>query len=504
MNHTVATDHALKLDTSLFFKNLFENAKDACLIIFDENGKILDMNIGLLKTFGYYKEDLINKHISIIFSEDDKKIRRPEIEIATVLQLGSYIDKNFVAHKNGTWIWCQHECILTKNGAGEIFIVKIIQSLHEQKLLEKHLVESYELFEGLIETINHPLVILDNEMRVLTTNKTFYEIFSIDKIPMDQSIFEICPPLSSSKLKDLLLDILPKKTTVTDFEVEYNSPRFGPKKFSLNAMQFKQGGETEPKILISITDITSHAQARTRLQEEKDGLSKINKSLDTFVYSASHDLKAPINNIEALVAHLEDSIDCSGDCINILSMLKESITKFKHTLEDLSKIGKAEEDSKKNISLVEFKEMLEEVKFNLRESIEACHADIRDDFSKAPSINISKNHLRSVLHNLLSNALKYRAPDRIPKITISTEPSDNTYILLKVTDNGLGIKEKDQKKIFSMYKRLHTEEEGIGEVEGTGVGMAIVSRIIENNGGKVEVESEFRKGSTFKIYFKVK
>ena len=104
-------------------------------------------------------------------------------------------------------------------------------------------------------------------------------------------------------------------------------------------------------------------------------------------------------------------------------------------------------------------------------------------------------NLRSIIYNLLSNALKYCPKSRKPEINIKTEQEDD-YILLTFSDNGMGMNEMQLSKLFSMFKRFHTK------VEGTGIGLYMVKRIIENNGGKIKVESEEGKGTTFKIYLK--
>src|SRR5690606_30550003 len=135
-------------------------------------------------------------------------------------------------------------------------------------------------------------------------------------------------------------------------------------------------------------------------------------------------------------------------------MIRESVQKFKQTIEDLSVTAKiGGKDS--GIATVRFSEMMEETKIGLKEHIEKNNALIKEDFSRIGSIDFSRKNLRSILYNLVSNALKYRSPDRNPVIEISTDLSDG-YILLQVKDNGLGIKDADKLKVFEMYNRLHT------------------------------------------------
>jgi len=238
--------------------------------------------------------------------------------------------------------------------------------------------------------------------------------------------------------------------------------------------------------------------AANRLEKNNQQLSKINNDLDNFVYAASHDLKAPIGNIEALIIALFEEIPegdkKNKDLLTIKSMLVDSVEKFRTTILDLTTIAKAQV-GESSIETVMISEVVEEVKSNLGKLIEDNGPIFIEDFSKAPTIKFSKKNLRSILQNLISNGIKYRSPDRRPELVLSTEKRDDFFILV-VKDNGLGIKEEDKSKVFAMYNRLHTH------VEGTGIGMTIVSRIVDNNGGKIAIDSQVGKGSTFTVYLK--
>lgn len=234
-----------------------------------------------------------------------------------------------------------------------------------------------------------------------------------------------------------------------------------------------------------------------RVKERTKELTKINNDLDNFIYTASHDLKAPINNIEGLMNLLQDRLTENKtkeeDVAPLMDMVQDSINRFKNTLRDLTEVAKIQNEEITDESKVSFEEMLDEVKLTIADLIQESDAEIREDFSEAPEISFSRKNLRSIIYNLVSNAIKYSSPDRKPEITITTTPADG-YTILKVQDNGLGIKKEVQEKVFGMFKRLHTH------VEGTGIGMAIVKRIIDNSGGKIEIDSELGKGTTFTVY----
>lgn len=237
-----------------------------------------------------------------------------------------------------------------------------------------------------------------------------------------------------------------------------------------------------------------------RVEERTRELIKVNKDLDNFVYTASHDLKAPINNIEGLMTALQETLEEKqlglDQVMPIMDMVNDAIGRFKSTLLDLTEVAKLQhQDTVAAPETVNFKELLEDVKAHIKDLIKRYDATVVDDFSDAPEMVFSRKNLRSILYNLVSNAIKYSSLDRRPEIRITTSVAGE-YTLLSVRDNGLGLRKQDQDKVFGMFKRLHSH------VEGTGVGLAIVKRIVENCDGKIELESELGTGTEFKLYLK--
>ena len=133
---------------------------------------------------------------------------------------------------------------------------------------------------------------------------------------------------------------------------------------------------------------------------------------------------------------------------------------------------------------------------NLQTDIKKAQAEISVDFSRADHLLSIRGYLHSIIHNLVSNAIKYRAPERPPCISIRTKEVGNC-VCLTVQDNGLGIDfaKTPREKIFGLYKRVHTH------TEGKGIGLYLVKEQVETLNGRIEVESEPGKGATFRIYF---
>lgn len=254
----------------------------------------------------------------------------------------------------------------------------------------------------------------------------------------------------------------------------------------------KDGQEHLVKI---IHDLNQEKLLEEQLREKNREQEKIILDHDTFVYTASHDLRSPLNNLEALVQQVGENYNDPNVIDELVPLLNESILRLRNKIDELSVIGKRREEENKK-STVRFQTVYEEVLKDLELEIASSGAALSADFSRLPEISFSQKNIRSLLQNLISNGLKYRNPDTAPLITVRTAPVDADTVLLSVEDNGLGIKEAEKDRIFDMYTRFNTQ------VEGTGVGLGIVKKIVDNNGGKIEVESLPGTGSTFKIYLK--
>jgi PAS domain S-box-containing protein len=241
-------------------------------------------------------------------------------------------------------------------------------------------------------------------------------------------------------------------------------------------------------------EISERQKAEQALRERNDELIKINGDLDNFIYTASHDLKAPISNIEGLIGTMKEELtEQPQEVEEIIEMVNQSIVRFKSTIQDLTEITKTQKNINEDITFIDVNSLLEEIKFSIKDMIKSSGAQIVADFCRYPDIKFSKANLKSILFNLLSNAIKYKHPERIPEIYISCD-REGSCVLLTIKDNGLGIPDTQKDKIFTMFKRLHDH------VEGSGIGLYIVKRIVDNNGGRIEVESEVGVGTTFKIF----
>lgn len=223
-------------------------------------------------------------------------------------------------------------------------------------------------------------------------------------------------------------------------------------------------------------------------------LQRTNNDLDNFVYTASHDLRSPIINLQGLqrllLSRMRDRVTPKEQ--EVIIRMEEATNRLSRTIKDLSEVAKIQKEEHEK-DLLSFSDLINEV----IEEISALYPadDIRFEIDlQTEHLRYAYSHLRSILYNLISNAVKYRSLENTPYVRISTCQKDD-HVVLTVSDNGLGLEPAQIPKLFIMFKRLHNH------VEGTGVGLYMIKRIIENNGGNIEVESSPGVGTSFRIHF---
>ncbi|WP_187632079.1 PAS domain-containing protein [Hymenobacter lutimineralis] len=252
-----------------------------------------------------------------------------------------------------------------------------------------------------------------------------------------------------------------------------------------------------------VTDITEQVLAReqvqaanTELAAANQELTRTNQDLDNFVYAASHDLKQPVNNLSGLFEELYRSIrfiEPEEEQV-LVPLIQQALHQLSVTIDDLAMLGQTQQAGKAPGELVLLAELTEEVLNVLEPQMRAAQARITTDFAAWPTLAYPRANLRTVLLNLLSNSLKYADPARPARIHLSVWVDAGQPVLM-VEDNGLGFDaEKYGAELFQLFRRLHQH------TSGSGVGLYLVNRIVQANGGRIEVDSQEGEGATFRIW----
>ena len=255
--------------------------------------------------------------------------------------------------------------------------------------------------------------------------------------------------------------------------------------------------------------LQSQEQLRERnamLEERNSALDKMNKELESFTYISSHDLQEPLRKMQTFISRIidKDQAALSDTGQTYLTRTKDAANRLQNLIQDLlaySRVNKEIFPSKEEDLYL----LVNEVKDDLAEEIQAAKAIVEVKGKK--HIRIINSQFRQLLINLVSNAIKFTSDGVRPHIVIESTTvaereipgaklSDKPYSKISVSDNGIGFDEAYKDRIFEVFQRLHTRD----EYSGTGIGLAIVKKIVENHGGYVTADGEVGKGATFTMY----
>jgi signal transduction histidine kinase len=253
--------------------------------------------------------------------------------------------------------------------------------------------------------------------------------------------------------------------------------------------------------IAELRDITERKKAAEKILEQNarllaitDDLKFKNEQLDDFTQIVSHNLRSPAGNIVSLTRFLQDP-KFEGDQQEILTLLKDSGDIILGTLSELNEVLKIKQNKNVEKQELEFEKVLDKVKQMMNAHIAETRASIDFDFSQARAISYPNIYMESILLNLLSNALKYKHPERQPHVKFITR-NTNGSVILEVSDNGLGINlDRYGHQVFKLRKTFHQHP------DGRGIGLFMIKNQIEAMGGKIKVNSVEGEGSTFVITF---
>ncbi len=360
--------------------------------------------------------------------------------------------------------------------------------------------EAREYAESIVETVREPLVVLDTDLKVISVNPSFYQTFKVT--PEDTEgmlIYDLGNhQWNISKLRVLLEEILPRNNQFQNFEVDHEFPTIGRKIMVLNARQIYSKGIGAPMILLAIEDITERKQAEdeiNRLNEDLKHraieLEAAYKELETYSYSVSHDLRTPLLGINGLsrvlIERYSNHLDAKGQ--HFLSIMHSSTQKMLQLVDDLLAFSRSEHQQMEP-SAIDIGELAKGVFEELKGIIP--EQTLLLDIKTLPPTRGDQSMIRQVFVNLLSNAIKFTRSKGAGVIEIGCLVKENQNIYY-VKDNGVGFDMRYAGELFGVFQRHHA----VDEFEGTGIGLAIVQRIIHRHGGKVWAEGEIDKGATF-------
>ncbi len=372
--------------------------------------------------------------------------------------------------------------------------IRIDYEALEREMDERHKMEERLLYQAnLLESVNDAVIAVDTDFKITSWNKAaqkiygwnFEEVFGKDSL----HILRIKP---SDEDKEEIIHSIAEKG-IFNKEIIHQRKEGTPVYIGSTVMELKDINNDIIGYIAVNRDISKRKKVQEELKETIENLKRSNEELERFAYVASHDLQEPLRTIASFTQLLERRYKgkFDSDADEFMDYIVEAAKRMKEQIEGLLEYSRVATKGKEFQSIYT-NSILDHVINNLKVSIEEYNGEVTHD--TLPNIKGDTGQLQRVFQNLISNALKFSKEDEPPKVHISAceDPQNNEYIF-SVSDNGIGIEEQYMERIFVIFQRLHTREKYMG----TGIGLSIVKKIIERHGGRVWVESEFKKGSTF-------
>lgn len=373
-----------------------------------------------------------------------------------------------------------------------------VQDITDRKRTEQEALKAKNLLQSTLDNIPEMIFSADSSLKMLYVSPQCRELtgYTEEEFTGQTELwFNIIHPEDQEYLRQHILPALKRgerqhyelRIITKDGQCRWLMFRVSPRKDE-NGFVYHIDG--------SGSDMTSYKEAQQKRDELTDQLLRQNQNLQQFAYIVSHNLRAPIANILGLTTIYNKHKPDSPMNPRVIENLFKSAKLLDATIRDLNDLLTIRSELSNVREQIKFEDEFKEIYDSLPSEWLGERTRIDHDFDEAPVVTGVRSYVHSIMHNLITNALKYRSPDRNLHLRLKTFTIPN-YICLSVSDNGLGIDlGKEKEKIFGLYKRFHSHG------EGRGLGLHLVKTQTELLGGKVEVESQVNVGTTFNIYFR--
>ncbi len=472
--------------------------QDYAIFLLDETGTVISWNDGAAAIKGYEQSEIIGKHFSVFYTQEDINDDKPRRELEQAIREGKITDTGLRVRKDGSTFLAN--IVITpvfKDGALRGFS-KVTKDITDLKRIENEIEGLKDFYETVLNNMNDGVIVGDSSGKILYYNtvaaknnpkilegpipaETYSEVLGLYMPDMATPYPRNDLPLyraaagESIQAKEIYL----KRPELKDcrwLEVS-GAPITVPTRTELNCG------------VIVIRDITTRKDYEHKLETISAKLNASNKELEAFAAAVAHDLQEPLRTMTGFLGLLEKkekSLDQQSS--RYINIVVETATRMKTLIRDLLSYTKLD-NQPKPIEPVSTNKALDIALLHLRQSIEESGAAIERE--ELPPLLMDNSQLSLLFQNLVGNAIKYRGQDA-PRVSVTSQIKEHECII-SVQDNGIGFDTKHADRIFSVFKRLHVGD----EYPGTGIGLAVCRRIVQRHGGRIWAESKLGEGSTF-------
>ncbi|QHT66787.1 PAS domain S-box protein [Rhodocytophaga rosea] len=509
-NKLLETQHKLQqaLDETRLaeaeFSSAFEYAPIGMMLI-NIDGEIFRVNKSLCQLLGYSDKDLLQFTIRDIIYPEDLESSMACFEHLIADKIKSFQEEKRYLTKKGNMVWAYLSISLIKHkdGSPRHFVVQLMDITEKKKAAdalkesEQKALQLARHYKFILDSQSVYIIKIDNSGRYSYVNDYYLREFGftgdlVGRNALENILPEDLPACIAAGEKCLEQPEIPHQVI---FRKRRQDGQILGGKWELKGILDQEGKVGE--ILCVGFDITEQLENLEKTRHLLEVSSEQNVRLQSFAYIISHNIRSHAANFSGLLSLLNESED-ENEKMVYTKMLKSSADQLEQTIRNLNEIIAVQENVSKPRERRYLKNEIEKTLQILNGAIMKYTIDVQVLVSEDVEVYVIPAYLDSILLNLISNAIKYRATHRPTYIHIQAE-SKGKYTILSVSDNGLGLDLKRHgSQLFGMYKKFHHNE------DARGFGLYITKSQIEAMGGKIEVESEVGIGSTFKVYLNEK
>lgn len=494
---------------------MVESVKDYAIFMLDPSGHVVSWNSGAQRLLGYPTDEIVGKHFSTLYPDGKRKEKLPDQELMEAATKGRLEDESIRVRKDGSTFWANVVINAVRNDQGELLgFVTVTRDITERREAQEALRASEERSRSIIEGAHDGFISINLEGRITDWNRRAEDIFGWPRAEvMERLLHETIIP---ERFREAHVQGMQHfKTTgegpVLNKTIELAGVRRSGEEFPLELVIWPMQLDGETTFHAFVRDITSRKESEVAIQKLNEELKEradlqeaANKELESFSYSVSHDLRAPLRHIHGFVELLQKApaLEADKSAQRYMAVIAKAAKEMGMLIDDLlafSRTGRAE------INPVQIKmgDMIEQVIRDL--GMDSQGRNIKWDIKTIPNAWGDPGLIRLVWVNLIGNAIKYTRPRQEAKIEVGEvtgegNKSGGREVVYYIRDNGVGFDMQYAAKLFGVFQRLHRAE----DFEGTGIGLANVQRIINRHGGRVWAESEVDAGATFYFSLPVK
>ena len=530
-------------NSNSIYRHLVDSVADYAIFALDEAGRVATWNLGAERIKGYRAEEIVGRHFSTFYPPEGAAYESLSRKLEIAARDGSVEDEGWRVRKDGSRFWANVVISAMRNGQGQTTgFAKVTREVDHARAMDDALRKSEQSFALLVQSVtDYAILLLDPEGRVTSWNEGAQRIkgYKAGEI-IGQSFRKFYPPeaiAAGFPEQELELAARDGRFEDEDWRVRKDGSRFwanvtvtalrndagkllGYAKVTRDLTARRDAEEQARKLAV---EEAQHAEAmrrseelaklNDRLKESNDELqaalraaensrraaeqaasamAEAYRQLDQFAYVASHDLKAPLRGIANLAQWIQDDAtdQLSGESADHLRLLQGRVQRMEALIDGIlaySRAGRVSSEAEK----VDVGALVRDV-IDLIAPPDSVTIEVPDDL---PTLETELLPLQQVFMNLIVNAVKYSGPERADANVRIEWRDTGEHTEFFVRDNGPGIAPEFHERVWGIFQVLASRD----KVEGTGVGLAVVKKIVESRGGRVSLESTPGDGATFRF-----